>query len=131
MAIPKRNMRCLQDIRTLSGGVDQTALPHKAYMKVACLEMEKARRGKERESALFRVKTIDARVEEIEDEKAALLQAQAERDEERSPADGRHSTSSCRPEPVEGRARPPRAATASRGRGRRSRAGLCRARRAG
>ncbi len=87
MAIPKRNMRCLQDIRTLSGGVDQTVLPHKAYMKIACLEMEKSRRGKERESASFRVKTIDARVEEIEDEKAALLQAQAEQNK-RSPTDG-------------------------------------------
>ena len=83
MAIQKRNIRGLQDVPTLSGRVDQTALPYKAYMKVACLEMEKARRGKERESASFRVKNIDARFKEIEDEKAALLLALAERDKGR------------------------------------------------
>ena len=80
MATTKRNIRGLQDIPTLSGRVDQTALPYKAYMKVACLEMEKVRRGKERESASFRVKNIDARFKEIEDEKAALLQALAKLD---------------------------------------------------
>ena len=90
MTIAKRNVRGLQDIPTLSGRVDQTSLPYKAYMKVACLEMEKARRGKERESASFRVKNIDARVKEIEDEKASLLQAQAELDKER-PTDARDS----------------------------------------
>lgn len=83
MTIQKRNIRGLQDVPTLSGRVDQTALPYKAYMKVACLEMEKARRGKERESASFRVKNIDARFKEIEDEKAAILLAQAELDKER------------------------------------------------
>lgn len=102
MAIAKRNIRGLQDIPTLSGRVDQTSLPYKAYMKIACLEMEKARRGKERESASFRVKNIDARVEEIEDEKAAILQAQAELDKGR-PTDARDS--GAKPEPP-----PPRAA---------------------
>jgi len=101
MAIQKRNIRGLQDVPTLSGRVDQTSLPYKAYMKVACLEMEKVRRGKERESASFRVKNIDARFKEIEDEKAALLQ-EAERDK-RSPTDGQDS--GPRPEPP-----PPRAA---------------------
>ena len=83
MTIAKRNIRGLQDVPTLSGRVDQTSLPYKAYMKVACLEMEKVRRGKERESASFRVKNIDARFKEIEDEKAALLLALAKRDKER------------------------------------------------
>jgi len=80
MATPKRNMRGLQDIRTLSGRVDQTSLPYRAYLKVGCLEMEKARRRKERDSASHRIENIDARMEEIEDEKAALLEALAERD---------------------------------------------------
>jgi len=106
MAIPKSNIRGLQDIPTLSGRVDQTSLPYKAYMKIACLEMEKARRGKERESASYRVKNIDARVEEIEHEKAALLQAQAELDKER-PTDARDSDS--KPEPP-----PPRSASGLR-----------------
>ena len=73
MAIPKRNMRGLQDIRTLAGNVDQIAEPYRAYMKISCLEMEKVRRGKERESAMFRVGEIDARFREIETEKAELL----------------------------------------------------------
>jgi len=106
MAIAKRNIRGLQDIPTLSGRVDQTSLPYKAYMKIACLEMEKARRGKERESASFRVKNIDARVEEIEDEKAAILQAQAELDKRR-PTDARDS--GPKPEPP-----PPRSASGLR-----------------
>jgi hypothetical protein len=106
MAIQKRNIRSLQDIPTLSGRVDQTALPYKAYMKVACLEMEKARRGKERESASFRVKNIDARFKEIEDEKAAILQAQAELDKRR-PTDALDSDP--KPEPP-----PPRSASGLR-----------------
>jgi hypothetical protein len=80
MAMPKRSIRGLQDIRTLSGRVDQTSLPYRAYLKVGCLEMEKARRRKERDSASHRIENIDARMEEIEDEKAALLEALAERD---------------------------------------------------
>jgi hypothetical protein len=44
-------------------------------MKIACLEMEKVRRGKERGSARQRMADIDARLKEIEAEKAALLQA--------------------------------------------------------
>lgn len=77
MALPKTNTRGLQDIRTLSGRVDQTSLPYRAYMKIACLEMEKARRGKERESAAYRLANIDSRVKEIEAEKASLLQSLA------------------------------------------------------
>jgi len=77
MVIPKRTIpiRGLTDIRTLSGSVDQAAIPYRAYMKISCLEMEKLRRGKERESAEHRMKNIDARFQEIEAEKAALLQA--------------------------------------------------------
>ena len=106
MTIQKRNILGLQDIPTLSGRVDQTSLPYKAYMKVACLEMEKARRGKERESASFRVKNIDARFKEIEDEKAAILQTQAELDKRR-PTDALDSDP--KPEPP-----PPRSASGLR-----------------
>jgi hypothetical protein len=74
MTIRKRNIRGLQDIGTLAGRVDQVVLPHKAYLRVACLEMEKARRGKERESAARRIENIDARFQEIDAEEAALLE---------------------------------------------------------
>lgn len=79
MGTTKKILRGLQDIRTLSGKVDQAFIPYKAYMKVSCLEMEKLRRGKERESAMHRVENIDMRFREIDAEKAALLQALDER----------------------------------------------------
>lgn len=72
MSIPKKNLKGVQDIRTMAGKVE-AAVPYKAYMKLSALEMEKFRRGKERESALHRVSNIDARFKEIESEKAELL----------------------------------------------------------
>jgi len=76
MTIPRRTMR---DIRTLSGKVDRIANPYMAYMQITCLEMEKARKGREKASALQRVESIDGRLRDIETEKAALLHALAER----------------------------------------------------
>ena len=66
-------MRGLQDIRTHSGRIDQTFQPYKAYLRIGVLEMEKARRNKERESALHRVKIIEERFQAIDMEKTALL----------------------------------------------------------
>lgn len=77
MAIPRRG---LNNIRTISGKVDQVAVPYRAYMQVTCLEMEKARRTAERRSAMARVAAIDARLVAIEEEKNALLSS-AERKE--------------------------------------------------
>ena len=74
MAIPRRG---LNNIRTLSGRVDQVALPYRAYMQITCLEMEKARRDRERESANKRVREIDARLREIAKEQQELLNAVA------------------------------------------------------
>jgi hypothetical protein len=79
MAIPRRGLR---DIRTHSGKVDRVHVPYMAYMKITALEMEKARRGKERDSAGRRVAETDARLQEIEAEKGSLLQALAERDKD-------------------------------------------------
>lgn len=80
MAILKKNIRGLQDIRTLAGRVDQDAVPYKAYMKLSVLEMEKFRRGEEKASALHRVENIDARFQEIEKEKASLMEVLKGRD---------------------------------------------------
>jgi hypothetical protein len=76
MAIPRKTLR---DIRTLSGKVDRIANPYMAYMQITCLEMEKARKGREKASALQRVEILDGRLREIEAEKAAVLRALAER----------------------------------------------------
>lgn len=70
MAVPTRGVN---NIRTLSGRVDQVALPYRAYMQVACLEMEKARRNKERQSASQRIASIDSRIAEIEKMKVELM----------------------------------------------------------
>jgi len=75
MAIRKRTMRGLNDIRTHSGMVEQgLTSPYKAYMKLSCLEMEKFRRGQERESARQRIENIDARFQEITAEEKEILQ---------------------------------------------------------
>ena len=76
-----RIKRGLQDVRTLAGTVDQTFMPHKAMLRIACLEMEKERRQQERRSALRRVASIDSRFADIEAEKGRLSRALEEHGE--------------------------------------------------
>ena len=78
MAIPQRTVK---DIHTNSGRVDQISVPYRAFMRISVLEMEKARRGLERKSAMQRIKDIDARFREIGAEKKALLETLCERDQ--------------------------------------------------
>lgn len=75
MAIPSRTVKGLHDIRSYSGRAREEAAPHKAYMRLSCLEMEKFRRAKERESAMARVRNIDTRFREIDSEEALILLA--------------------------------------------------------
>lgn len=77
MPIAKRNLRGLREIRTLSGRVDEAFVPHRALMKLACLEMEKARLGTERKSAVQRARNIDARIRDVESEQAAIRRTMA------------------------------------------------------
>jgi hypothetical protein len=89
MSEGKKHVRGAQDIRTLSGRVDQTFQPHRAFLRIACLEMEKARRSQEKESAMHRVRSVEARCRDIETEKRRLLEALGERDpEKKGGADG-------------------------------------------
>lgn len=76
MAIPRRG---LQDIRTLTGKVRKATLPHEAYLRISHIEMEKARKTLESEKARILMADIAARLQEIESEKNALLQAVGER----------------------------------------------------
>jgi hypothetical protein len=78
----KENIRGLRDIRTRSGRVDRDDVPYMAYMKIGSLEMEKARREKEKSSAEFRIKNISMRLAEIEAEKDATLKSLGERKQE-------------------------------------------------
>ena len=69
----KRIMKGLQNIRTISGRGDDISIPHKVYMKLSVLEMEKCRRGKEKQNALEKVRNIDQRFQDIEAEKQKLI----------------------------------------------------------
>jgi hypothetical protein len=80
MALQNKNIKGLQDIRTLAGRVDQASIPYKAFMKLGALEMEKYRRGEEKMSAMNRIENIDARFKEIENEKTGLLEVLKEQD---------------------------------------------------
>jgi hypothetical protein len=73
MSLPPKTIRGLANIRTRSGTRDQISEPYKAFLRIGSLEMEKARRGKEKESAMNRVQNIDTRFREIEVEKSVLL----------------------------------------------------------
>jgi hypothetical protein len=75
MAIPRRG---LQDIPTLTGKVKRATLPHEVFLRISHIEMEKARKTLESEKARQRMADIAARLEDIEAEKAALLQGLAE-----------------------------------------------------
>ena len=85
----KRIMRGLKDIRTHAGRADLIAEPYSAFLRIGALEMEKARRRKERENAINRVNSIDARFKEIEAEKTAIVQGLAERNHINTPNDTR------------------------------------------
>lgn len=75
----KGNSRGLRDIRTHSGRVNHVGIPYMAYMNISCLEMEKARREKEKLSALARIRDIEKRIQEIESEKDSILKRLGER----------------------------------------------------
>ena len=80
----KSNLRGLKDIRTRSGSVDRSDVPYMAYMKISCLEMERARRNQEKFSAQTRISNLDKRLEEIDMEKGGLLVRLGERSSLRS-----------------------------------------------
>lgn len=63
----------MNDIKTHAGTVDQTYLPHKAYMRISCLEMEKAHRVRELESSRRRIEAVKKRLKEIETETDTLM----------------------------------------------------------
>ncbi len=73
--IPGKTQRSLNVLRSLSGAAHQAMAPHAAYMKITTIELEKMRLGKARDHALRRMGEIDARLRELDAQKAALLSA--------------------------------------------------------
>lgn len=65
--------KTVNDIKTHAGTVDRTFLPHKAFMRISCLEMEKAHRVREMENARRRIEAIQKRLKEIDDETDGLM----------------------------------------------------------
>ena len=73
----------VSSLRTLSGRIGQIAVPYRAYMQITCLEMEKARRNSERQSASRLIAEIESRLQEIETEKVRILESLSELDSAR------------------------------------------------
>jgi hypothetical protein len=65
--------RGLQDIRTMSERISDADNPQRKYLALAMLELEKARRNKEKCSASQRVANIDQRIADITSEQTELL----------------------------------------------------------
>lgn len=63
----------LGNIRTNADRVEGSNATYKAYLRIGALEMEKARRLNEKRQIDQRTKIIEARIEQIDDEKAHLL----------------------------------------------------------
>jgi hypothetical protein len=73
MAINARSPRSVSSIKTHSGRASGAGETHRDYFKVGALELERSRRVKERDAANDRISIINARIAEIDIEKAALL----------------------------------------------------------
>jgi hypothetical protein len=71
-SVPRRG---IQDIRTMSERISDADNPQRKYLALAMLELERARRNKEKHSASQRVSNIDQRLADITIEQAELLAA--------------------------------------------------------
>jgi hypothetical protein len=71
-SIPRRGV---QDIRTMTERISDADNPQRKYLALAMLELERARRNKEKQSAGQRVKNIDQRLADITAEQTELLAA--------------------------------------------------------
>jgi hypothetical protein len=71
-SVPRRGV---QDIRTMSERISVVDNPQKKYLALAMLELERARRTKEKRSAGQRVANIDQRLADISAEQEELLAA--------------------------------------------------------
>jgi hypothetical protein len=71
-SIPRRGV---QDIRTMTERISDVDNPQRKYLTLAMLELERARRNKEKLSAAQRVRNIDQRLADITAEQTELLAA--------------------------------------------------------
>jgi len=97
-----RPSKGLQDIRTISERTSDAENPQRKYLTLAMLELEKARRNKEKQSASQRVENIDRRVAEIEQQQLGLLATVEAELAESSSAKGPHATMDPESQPGQG-----------------------------
>jgi predicted nucleic acid-binding Zn-ribbon protein len=71
-SIPRRGV---QDIRTMTERISDVDNPQRKYLALAMLELERARRDKEKQSAAQRVANINQRLADIAVERTELLDA--------------------------------------------------------
>ncbi len=72
-SVNAKSRKSLHDLRTMGGRVTDAEKPQRRYIRLAILELEKVRRGKERDQASHRIEDIDHRLAEIQGEQAGLL----------------------------------------------------------
>lgn len=70
MASPSRGMA---NIHTMAGRSDGPVKPHKVYLRLSCLEMEKTRLNIEKAAAQKRIDRINVRTAEIDAEKKKII----------------------------------------------------------
>jgi hypothetical protein len=83
--------RGLRDIHTLTGRVGKVTAPYKAYMRISHLELERARRNRERQGARQLIANIDNRLQEIDQEKLKILEAMRDGHFEEAPPASRRA----------------------------------------
>ncbi len=70
---PAKTQRSLGVVRSLAGVGHAEMAPHAAYMKITTLELEKLRLNTAKERAARRIRDINERLRQLEEQKAALL----------------------------------------------------------
>jgi hypothetical protein len=68
-----RPRKGVHDVPTMTDRVSGAEEPQRKFIKLAILELEKVRRGKENRRARERASELEGRLEEIEEEQADLL----------------------------------------------------------
>jgi hypothetical protein len=71
--IPPKTQRGLDVVRKLAGIGHAVMAPHAAYMKITTLELEKLRLSNAKEQVVRRIRDIDERLRQIDEQKTALL----------------------------------------------------------
>lgn len=79
MAIARRKIRGVKDIKTNLDRADQVVEPYKGYLRLGALEMERTRKLKERDNLRQRMEVIEERCRQLDAEKAMLLETINER----------------------------------------------------